>query len=613
MMAALDSCIEVECGEAVTGESKAPLRQNSSSAGWRSALPRCSTCCIAATVLSVVISVAVVAFFSTWDGSKKFNSWTDRFFASEKNAVLVKYDMGNWIYLSLLCIICIVNLTIIVPALTVILRRRCKKTSRKVEIARSLDEPPMVDVIVPCFMPNECEIIEETIWHILQNVESPGELKLWLVYNTPKDMPEIEARLRAISERGDLPHGRKLAVVRAQSSKSKAENINLLLPQLTAKYTIIYDADHHPDPESLMLLVEKIMRRNIACVQGSTYIRDLNSGMLGRLIDAEFFVTHFVYFPIMRLLTRNAVFCGSNGLWQTKILQETEFNKSMQTEDIDVSVRMLLQKHSIDFCPEARSGELAPVNLKALFKQRLRWAIGWDEVSLQLFRKVVKADAQGTRKAAVAYVCWSRWFMQCVGLIAGIAMPLLTFVTRFNTELCHCGMATQLLQTCMFYFYMILFACCMLEAVLQTHHRGFQSWIQVIFVALFMGAGCFYIVFQAVLIIVSLFKISTGTVGGWAVTARKAQQQKAGPEQMQEAPVDEEAPAAASKDSNGVFGNGQDENTSEGSTAPCTEEPSEPDQVFWTHGSSDITAALQTKVPSPSSTPSSKRSGERRE
>jgi len=187
----------------------------------------------------------------------------------------------------------------------------------------------------------------------------------------------------------------------------------------------------------------------------------LNSGMLGRIIDAEFFVTHFVYFPIMRLLTRNAVFCGSNGLWQTKILQETEFNKSMQTEDIDVSVRMLLQKHSIDFCPESRSGELAPVNLKALFKQRMRWAIGWDEVSLQLLQKVVKADAQGTRKAAVAYVCWSRWFMQCVGLIAGIAMPLLTFVTRFNTELCHCGMATQLLQTCMFYFYMIcLLAAC---------------------------------------------------------------------------------------------------------------------------------------------------------
>jgi len=136
----------------------------------------------------------------------------------------------------------------------------------------------------------------------------------------------------------------------------------------------------------------------------------------------------------------------------------------------------------------------------------------------------------------------------------------------------------------------------------------------VIFVALFMGAGCFYIVFQAVLIIVSLFKISTGTVGGWAVTARKApQQQQAKSKQLQGTPVDEEAPAEACKGNNGDFDNGQDESTSEGSTASCIEDPSEPDQVFWTQSGSDVAAVLQTTAPSASSTPSSKRSGERRE
>merc|ERR1712080_336679 len=146
----------------------------------------------------------------------------------------------------------------------------------------------------------------------------------------------------------------------------------------------------------------------------------------------------------MRLLTRNAVFCGSNGLWQTKVLQTTDFNPSMQTEDIDVSVRMLLERHCIDFCPEARSGELAPVSLRALFKQRMRWAIGWDEVSIQLFRKTVNSDAKATRKAAVSYICYSRWFMQIIGLIAGIVTPILGLVQRLSPDFCHCGMATQL-------------------------------------------------------------------------------------------------------------------------------------------------------------------------
>ncbi len=61
----------------------------------------------------------------------------DRFFASEKKlvseskkgeATLVQYDAGNWIYFSLLCVIFLINLTIAVPALIVILRRRCRNT-----------------------------------------------------------------------------------------------------------------------------------------------------------------------------------------------------------------------------------------------------------------------------------------------------------------------------------------------------------------------------------------------------------------------------------------------------------------------------------------------------
>jgi len=228
----------------------------------------------------------------------------------------------------------------------------------------------------------------------------------------------------------------------------------------------------------------------------------------------------------------------------------------MQCEDIGISTRMLLEKHRIDFCPEARSGELAPVSFRALFKQRLRWAIGWDEVSLKLLRKIKTSDAEGTRKLAVAYVCWSRWFMQCVGLTAGIATPILAFVQRLDPDLCHCGAATQLLQTCMSYFYTLLFVSCVLEAVFQTRHRGCQSWIQVIFVALFVGFGWAYICTQALLIVVSMFKIGTGTVGGWVVTARKAQ--KPCPQTQASTTVDEEAPVSSVK-------NGGDESTCEGS------------------------------------------------
>merc|ERR1712061_594693 len=88
--------------------------------------------------------------------------------------------------------------------------------------------------------------------------------------------------------------------------------------------------------------------------------------------------------------------------------------------------------------------------------------------------------------------------------------------------------------------YAIFLAGCFLEAIFQTHHRGSQSWIQVLFVARFMSAGFCYMIIQALMIILSLFKIATGTVGGWVVTARKAPDASA---KMQKQVVeDEEAP-----------------------------------------------------------------------
>ena len=72
------------------------------------------------------------------------------------------------------------------------------------------------------------------------------------------------------------------------------------------------------------------------------------------------------------------VFGGSNALWKTETLRKYMFRHDVQTEDIELSVRVLLGDIKIRFCPESRSGELPPKSFKALWRQRLRWEIGWD-------------------------------------------------------------------------------------------------------------------------------------------------------------------------------------------------------------------------------------------
>ena len=41
-------------------------------------------------------------------------------------------------------------------------------------------------------------------------------------------------------------------------------------------------------------------KHNCDCVQGSTYLRVTNS-LMAYWINAEFFVTHFVYFPALQV------------------------------------------------------------------------------------------------------------------------------------------------------------------------------------------------------------------------------------------------------------------------------------------------------------------------
>ena len=70
---------------------------------------------------------------------------------------------------------------------------------------------------------------------------------------------------------------------------------------MDSELVAIYDADHHPDPESLLVATSYMRKHNCDCVQGSTYLRVTNS-LMAYWINAEFFVTHFVYFPALQVL-----------------------------------------------------------------------------------------------------------------------------------------------------------------------------------------------------------------------------------------------------------------------------------------------------------------------
>jgi cellulose synthase/poly-beta-1,6-N-acetylglucosamine synthase-like glycosyltransferase len=233
-------------------------------------------------------------------------------------------------------------------------------------------------VLLPCYLPNEQTLLDTTISHLLEKLEYSYPFQLIICYNTPHPL-EYEAKL---ATRDGTTHasGRTIRVLKVEGSTSKAQNLNAALELVETEQLVIYDADHHPDPHSLLIASAHMQSKGCSCVQGSTYLRERPS-LLSAYINAEFFVTHFVFFPAMEFISSLGVFGGSNALWKTEALKSYEFRHDVQTEDIELSTRAMLGgRVTISFCPECRSGELPPATFTARYKQRLRWALGWDQV-----------------------------------------------------------------------------------------------------------------------------------------------------------------------------------------------------------------------------------------
>ena len=118
-------------------------------------------------------------------------------------------------------------------------------------------------------------------------------------------------------------------------------------------------------------------------VQGHCVIRNGEDSALARLVAVEFEQIYAVSHPGRAALHGFGIFGGSNGYWRATALERIRLRGSYLTEDIEASMRTLGAGGSLVSDPGLVSYELAPENVRSLWKQRLRWAQGWFQVSVR--------------------------------------------------------------------------------------------------------------------------------------------------------------------------------------------------------------------------------------
>jgi len=235
---------------------------------------------------------------------------------------------------------------------------------------------PFVSIIVAAYLPNEQDIIEDTLLHWLTQVTPPSQgWEIILAYNTPVRLP-VENRLQALARRYPA-----LVLLPVAHSHSKAENLNAALQVAAGEMTGIFDADHYPAAGCLRRAWAWLYQGRYDVVQGRNIIRNARDNWLTQLIAVEFECVYGVSHYGRSLLADTALFGGSNGYWRTATLRHLGFHHTRLTEDVDATVRGLLGGYRLVHDPAIVTTELAPDNLRGLWLQRQRWSQGWLEVA----------------------------------------------------------------------------------------------------------------------------------------------------------------------------------------------------------------------------------------
>ena len=158
-------------------------------------------------------------------------------------------------------------------------------------------------------------------------------------------------------------------------------------------------------------------------VQGRSIIRNHRHNWLTQTIAIEFEMMYGIIHPAKSFLTDSSIFGGSNGYWRTPVLKQIRFNPVMLTEDIDASMRTLLNGYRILHDRSIISTELAPIDLYSFWFQRKRWAQGWLEVGLKYQRPVLRSDKLNLQQK----VFWTYLLYYCefYSLVAIQIIPLL--------------------------------------------------------------------------------------------------------------------------------------------------------------------------------------------
>ena len=252
---------------------------------------------------------------------------------------------------------------------TVLLPLLRQRSDPPVDPPASTDPLPPVDVVVAAR--DEQAVITRLVERLATLRYPEGLLTLWVIDDGSSDRtPELLAEL--------LQRFPQLRVLRREPNAGggKSGALNLVMQQLQGRWLLVLDADAELQSDTLERLIPFAERGSWAAVQLRKAVVNPAVNLLTRAQAMEMALDTVIQEG--RLASAGVAELRGNGqlLRRDAVVLCGGFNEDTVTDDLDLSFRLLLAAQPVGVLWDPPVREEAVLSLRALLRQRQRWAEG---------------------------------------------------------------------------------------------------------------------------------------------------------------------------------------------------------------------------------------------
>lgn len=237
-----------------------------------------------------------------------------------------------------------------------------------------------ISFLIPCF--NEEETIKDTIKNLLA-LDFPNKQVIVIndgsTDNSAKIIYELQKRL-------------DFTFIDLEFNNGKANALNKGIDYAKYDYVMGIDADTLIDDNAPYFMIEHFKKNpKLAAVTGNPRIRNKKS-ILGKIQTIEYASMVGSIKRTQALTGKINTISGVFTLFRKSAIEKVgKWDIDMITEDIAISWKFHLAGLHIKYEPRALCRMLVPETIPGLWKQRLRWAQGGQEVVLRDLKKGLKS------------------------------------------------------------------------------------------------------------------------------------------------------------------------------------------------------------------------------